>query len=76
MKELREAEENAILEETEENHESQPNTSIDPSEAKPKHKKVVDPVKKFLNQVPPDFDKAEIHGVRLILSFNKCVTVS
>ena len=23
-----------------------------------------DPIQKFLRQVPPDFDKAEIHGVR------------
>lgn len=26
-------------------------------------KKEKDPIEKFLNQVPPDFDKAEIHGV-------------
>ncbi len=26
-----------------------------------------DPLKKFLMQIPPDFDKAEIHGVRLII---------
>ena len=28
-------------------------------------KKQKDPIQKFLRQVPPDFNKAEIHGVRL-----------